>query len=124
MQDVEVKKSAIHGIGVFALRDFKKGEIVLKWNPMVLTKTEAEKILGKEKDYINFHEGKYLLMQPPERFVNHSCDANTFTKNFCDIAKRDIVKGEEITSNYNNEGCPLDITCNCGSKNCVGNLKR
>ena len=32
MVDVAVKKSKIEGLGVFALRDFKKGEIVIKWD--------------------------------------------------------------------------------------------
>ncbi len=56
-------------------------------------------------------------MQSPERFVNHSCDANTSVKNKCDIASRDIKKGEEITSDYSNQGVEL-FKCCCGSKNC------
>ena len=32
MTDVTVKKSKIHGMGVFAARNFKKGEVILKWN--------------------------------------------------------------------------------------------
>jgi len=33
MKSVVVKKSKISGKGVFASRDFKKGEIVLRWRP-------------------------------------------------------------------------------------------
>jgi len=32
MADVIVKKSKIHGLGVFASRNFKKGEIIIKWD--------------------------------------------------------------------------------------------
>jgi GxxExxY protein len=31
-------------------------------------------------------------MQPPEKFVNHSCEANTQVKNSCDVAVRNIKK--------------------------------
>ncbi len=58
-------------------------------------------------------------MQSPERYVNHSCVANTQVKDFCDVAVRDISKGEEITSDYS-EGLlsGFSMRCNCGSKNC------
>ena len=53
-------------------------------------------------------------MQKPERFVNHSCDANTTAKNFCDIAKRNISKGEEITGDYSEELPPNTyMECKC-----------
>jgi len=119
MSDIIVKKSKIHELGVFAVRDFKKGEIILKWHPSELTKEQADKLPEEEKRYIALLKGKYLLMQPSERFVNHSCDANTHTENFCDVAKRDIKKGEEITANYSETASPGErMECKCGSKNC------
>jgi len=123
--DVIVKKSKIHGLGVFANRDFKKGEIVLKWDLSHELSTEEVKELDEEeKKHISYQKGKYILMQPPERYVNHSCDANTFTGNFCDVAKRDVRKGEEITTNYTEGGSPgQNIKCNCGSKKCKGIIK-
>ena len=58
-------------------------------------------------------------MQEPERYVNHSCDANTTAKNPCDIAIRDIKKGEDVTGNYSEELIPnTKMKCNCKSKNC------
>lgn len=120
MITVKVKKSKIHGLGVFATRDFKKGEIVLKWNPRELTKAQVEKLPRAEKRYIMFSKGKYWLMRPPERFVNHSCDANTYVRNFCDVAKRNIKTGEEITSNYSGFLSPGEqMKCKCKSKNCA-----
>ena len=53
MPDVIVKDSKIHGKGVFALRDFKKGEVVIKWDTShVLTLDQVEKLPKSEKDYV------------------------------------------------------------------------
>ncbi|MGC8929447.1 MAG: SET domain-containing protein [Candidatus Woesearchaeota archaeon] len=120
MVDIIVKKSKIHGLGVFASRNFKKGEIVIKWDTShKLTKREVDKLPEEEKRYIVYLDGKYILMQPPAKYVNHSCDANTYSDNFCDVAKRDIRKGEEITANYSETMAPDEyMECKCGSKNC------
>lgn len=125
MRDIIVKKSKIHRKGVFANRDFKKGEVILKWDTSYkLIKEEVDKLPEKEKIYVSYFKGKYILMQPPEKYVNHSCDANTTAKNFCDVAKRDIKKGEEITGDYSEELLPGEvIKCNCGSKKCRGVIK-
>jgi len=41
-KDVLVKRSKIEGKGVFAKRNFKKGEVVIKWNTdTILTKEEV-----------------------------------------------------------------------------------
>lgn len=118
--NVIVKESRIHGKGVFALRDFKKGEVVLDWSDSpVLTPEEAEEVPDEEKKFIYYGEGKLMMIKPPARFVNHSCDANTFIRDCGDIAKRDIKKGEEITEDYSEENNPhLRIECNCGSSKC------
>jgi SET domain-containing protein len=125
MADVIVKESEIHEKGIFASRNFKKGEIVLRWDVShELTKEEVDSISEAEKRYITFFDGKYVLMHSPERFVNHSCNANTYADNFCDVAKRDIRQGEEITADYAEEGIPkLNMVCKCGSKNCRGIIK-
>ncbi|MCK4670500.1 MAG: SET domain-containing protein-lysine N-methyltransferase [Nanoarchaeota archaeon] len=122
---VIVKDSKIQGKGVFAARDFKKGDIVLEWgNSLILTPEQAEKIPDEDKKYIYYDGNKRVLVDPPARFVNHSCDPNTFIRNFCGMAKRDIKKGEEITEDYSKENNPnFSMECNCGSKNCKGMLK-
>jgi SET domain-containing protein len=112
--DVVIKKSKIQGKGVFANKDFKKGEIVLNWSPKKITKEEADKLNIKQKHYLYKERSKYFLMQSPEKYVNRSCEANTIPKNLCDVAVRSIKKGEEITSNYNN----VSFKCKCGAKNC------
>lgn len=119
MGDIIIKKSTIHGTGVFANRDFKKGEVVIQYNLKPLTEEEFNNLSEKEKHYTSREGGHYLLFLPPARFVNHSCDANTNPKNKCDIAIKDIKKGEEVTTDYAKDNIPnLNMKCNCGSKNC------
>ena len=122
---VIVKESEIQGKGVFAAKDFKKGEIVLDWSDSpVFTPEQAEKIPEEERKYVYYEGNKRVLVKPPARYVNHSCDPNTFCRDFCDIAKRDIKKGEEITEDYSKENNPFfRLDCNCGSKNCKGIVK-
>jgi len=118
--NVIVKNSSIDGKGVFALCDFKKGEVVLHWDiSHTLPKQKVDQMTDKEKKYISFLDNKYVVMQEPEKYVNHSCEPNTTAKNFCDVAIRDIKKSEEIIANYTEELTPnTSMECNCGSKKC------
>ncbi|PIS42917.1 MAG: hypothetical protein COT24_01035 [Candidatus Kerfeldbacteria bacterium CG08_land_8_20_14_0_20_40_16] len=120
MANIIVKKSKINQRGVFANRDFKKGEVVLKWKPKkILTKKEASALPEEEKHYVsNYQLNEFILQSPPERYVNHSCEPNTEVINGCDIALREIKKGEEITSDYGKDNVFIHFKCNCGSKNC------
>ena len=127
MADVVIKKSKIHGKGVFAARDFKKGEIVIDWATCsnTLTKEEVDKVPKSQKRYVSYlGKGKYVFFKSPGKYVNHSCDSNTKPINGCDVAVRDIKKGEEITADYVREKVPgLNMKCKCGSKNCRGIIK-
>jgi SET domain-containing protein len=99
--NVIVKPSTIEGFGVFAKREFKKGEVVLIWHPTILTKEELSNVLEDQKRYTNTLEnGTSVLMNIPERYVNSSNKPNTHTVGATDVAVRDISIGEEITSNY------------------------
>ncbi len=121
MQDIEVRESPIEGKGVFALRDFKKGERVVEWGERkVLSDSELAGLSEAERSrYVSFKDGKHLLSNEPARYVNHSCDSNTNPKDNGDVAIRDIKAGEEITSTYRDEG----VSCNCGSLHCKGTLE-
>lgn len=119
---VEVRNSAISGKGLFATTMIRKGETVLFWHPKELSREEAAELPASEQHYM-YPEGDIMLyMQPPERYVNHSCEPNTHVVGKSDVASKDIQSGEEITSDY------MDIetenfVCHCGSKNCRGNKK-
>lgn len=116
---VVIKKSKISGLGVFANKYFAKGETVVVWHPQKLTEKQLSKIDSAEKHFVYKVDSGYLFMQKPERYVNHSCDANTMAIDQKDVAIRGIKKGEEITGDYSNDGI-VKFRCNCGSKNCRG----
>jgi len=125
MKEVIIKKSEIQGKGVFANKDFKKGEVVIQWKiGKIFTKKEVE-VLPKDKQKYKNHIGrnKYIIANPPEGLVNHSCNPNTFVKDSSDVALRDIKKGEEIVSDYTREGPSSSFICNCGKKNCKKEIK-
>jgi SET domain-containing protein len=120
MEDVEVRQSGIQGRGLYALRAFAQGETVLKWdlshtipNEELSSLSESERRSTHPLDAQNT-----LIVQAPERFVNHSCNNNTEVRNYCDIAIRGIEAGEEITSDYGSDGAVVSFECACGSDNC------
>lgn len=100
MNDVVIGKGNLAGKGVYANRNFKKGEIVIKYNLKPLTKEEYKKLPKSEKMFTHTHWGQINLYSEPERYVNHSPTPNTFQDlvKKCDIALRDIKKGESITT--------------------------
>jgi SET domain-containing protein len=125
-KDIVIKRSAINKKGVFAARDFNKGEAVMKWSIVkTLARRELPGVTPADEKYISYlGKGMYVIMGAPSRFVNHSCDANTRAVNGVDVARREIKKGEEITADYIKEKAPYQFVCNCGSAKCkrvIGN---
>ncbi len=121
MSDVTVKPSPVHGLGVFAAKDFRKGETILQWRPRSLSRAEYEALSPAERDYVDIEKGEILLMNPPERYVNHSCDPNLRPGVRADIAARDIKAGEELTTDYANFFISRgSFQCACGSPKCRG----
>lgn len=123
---VEVKPSTIEWKGVFALRNFKKWEVVLHRDLSHTTnEEEISKMSEEQQKYISLLDQTYVIMQEPEKRVNHSCEANTTAKDFCDVAIRDIKKWEEITTNYGDDTqAKGEMKCNCGSPTCKKILRR
>ncbi len=52
IKDIVVRKSKINKKGVFASRNFKKGEVILRWNPKILDKYEIGKLKNNQKHYL------------------------------------------------------------------------
>lgn len=119
---VEVRQSGIHGRGLYALREFAPGDVVLRWNTSkLITREEQSALPEDERKYTHpFDETRMMVVQPPERFVNHSCDNNTVVRDFCDVAIKPIAIGDEITSDYGADGSGVSFQCLCGSGNCRG----
>lgn len=119
---VEVRDSEIHRRGVYALRTFHAGEVVLRWDTSHRVSREQSAIYSPDQDtYLHpFDANELFVVKSPECFVNHSCDNNTIVRDFMDVAVRDIQPGDEITSNYETDGAGLTFVCRCGAINCRG----
>ena len=71
----------------------------------LLTSGQFQNLPESEKMFVHKHWGKIYLYSEPERFVNHSDSPNTYQdlRKQCDIALRDIIKGEPITTDANKD---------------------
>ncbi len=122
-KNVRVAESSKEGKGVFAKRNFNKGDVVLEIDDTHVIEDENALTPEQHAYDLDYLEDKIVLMQSPEKFINHSCDPNTYTKTEHGIrrviAMRDIKEGEEITYDYSMNG-DNDGTfpCRCGSKKC------
>ena len=128
MADVVIARSKIHGLGVFATRDFAEGEIILPIDDsrVVDDGHPLRPDLGEQSHHCDYLAGgKTVLMRSPERHINSSCDPNTYVKTINGIrhvtARRPIRSGEEITYDYIID-CHGGIVwqCSCGSLRCRG----
>ena len=126
--DVAVRSSAIQGLGVFAARPFRKGAVVQVIDDSRIVDDLHPLGSGDDARHCDYLEaGKVVLMRPPERHINHSCDPNTYVKTLDGrrlvIALRDIPAGEEITYDYCiNSGGDTVWTCHCGAARCRGEI--
>ena len=130
MTDVIVTESTIHGLGVFATRNFAQGEIILPIDDSRVVDDEhpLRPELGEHSYHCDYLAGgKTVLMRSPERHINSCCDPNTFVKTIDGIryvvARRSIQAGEEITYDYIID-CHGGIVwqCSCGSTRCRGTI--
>lgn len=136
-----VRKSKVHGNGVFAAKDISKGTKIIEYIGKKVTKKQAEKIAEiqfKKGESKKTSEGHVYLFElnskydidgnvswNPARFINHSCDPNCETDNIRGhiwiCAKKNIKKGEELSYDYGYSlADALEHPCKCGSKNCCG----
>ena len=122
--DVAVRSSAIQGFGVFAVRPFPKGAVVQVIDDSRIVDDLHPLGPGDDARHCDYLEGgKVVLMQPPERHINHSCHPNTYVKTVDGrrlvLALRDIPAVEEITYDYCiNGGGNTVWTCHCGAARC------
>jgi len=108
MSDVAIGEGDLDGNGVYAKRNFRKGEVVIKYKLKPLTEAEFERLPESEKMFTHGHRGVTHLYSVPERYVNHAEVPNTYqdlTRN-CDVALRDIREGEMITTDATKDNIP------------------
>jgi uncharacterized protein len=122
--NVNVHESGIAGLGVLAGTPFRCGDPVLEIDDSRVV--DDVHPLGhsespQHRDYLA--NGKVILMQFPERYINHSCDPNVYVATVegkrLVIALCDIPAGEEIAYDYCiNGGGDTLWTCHCGAARC------
>lgn len=120
---VEVRSSGQLGDGVFALRDFKEGETVIKG--------VVEAVIENRGEHTFTIHGVHVVLAGPACLVNHSCDPNcrhvfNDSGTFDLVARRDIAPDEQIThdtSAYEYEVEHFSQKCLCGSEICRGEVK-
>jgi hypothetical protein len=102
--DVHVKQSEIgqfeDGLGVFAKKEFKVGEVVIAWHLKTLSQEEYENLTEYERsNFCHRRNGIYYFYPDPERHVNRSKNPNVFPdfEKEANIALRDISIGEELS---------------------------
>jgi SET domain-containing protein len=123
IKEVEVEDTKGKGKGVFAKRNFKKGELIFRYKKgKIVARKDFGKLSEWESDHLDeLDEDKFEVQPAPACFVNHSCDPNAIAKGRSYFVLKSIKKGEEITVDYRSKGIFKNKwECKCGSKNCKG----
>jgi len=146
---VIVKRSPIHGNGVFAAKDLPAGTKIIEYKGLRISSEEAAELYGDNTDTGHtflFTLNELYLVDANRggnsaRWINHSCNPSCeplvyVNKNGDEIkdrlwieSLRDIAAGEELSFNY---GITLGQrhtarmkkiwACRCGCSNCTGTL--
>lgn len=123
-RDVIVGEAGVKGLGVFARRDFARGEFIFRRrHGRVVRNSEIPSLSDEDQRHLcelDFETSAVLL--PPGCYINHSCDPNAMRSGVNVYAWRDISAGEEITIDYRlNAFSDTDRwECSCGSETCSG----
>jgi SET domain-containing protein len=129
MSDVEVRESAIEGLGLFATGPFRAGQRIRQINVVreITPDSPLREELGERADHCDYPDGKVVLFGLPDRHINHRCDPNAYVlyereRSFL-VARRDIAPGQEITCDYNiNNPGGTAWPCHCGAARCKGTV--
>jgi hypothetical protein len=139
---IEVRRSGVHGLGVFAAKRIPKGARIIEYVGERVSHDEADRRY-EEKDANDSHTFLFIVDKKTvidagvdgndARFFNHSCDPNcesTVEKRRVFIeAVRDIESGTELTYDYQiqrEDDDPENIdevfACRCGFPQCRGTM--
>jgi hypothetical protein len=139
---IEVRRSNVHGLGVFAAKHIPKGTRIIEYVGERVSHDEADRRY-EEKDANDSHTFLFIVDSKTvidagvdgndARFFNHSCDPNcesTVEKRRVYIeAIRDIEAGAELTYDYQiqrEDDDPDNIddvfACRCGFPQCRGTM--
>jgi uncharacterized protein len=125
-----VRKSRIHGRGVFARRDIPAGTRLIEYVGLPVSKGKSAELAMKQNRYLFTLNGASDLNGKVSwnhaRLINHSCEPNCEAHlderdRIWIFSIRPIVREEELTFNY---GYSLEdfmnFPCRCGMPSCTG----
>jgi SET domain-containing protein len=137
-----VRRSGVHGKGVYALQPIARGERIVEYTGQLITWKEALRRHPHDPDDPNhtfyFHiddgrviDGKYG--RNAAKWINHSCQPNCETDEIDGRvyikARRAIKPGEELNYDYalvldgrHTAKIKKEFECRCGSRKCRGTL--
>ena len=123
----EVRKSRIHGHGIFATGPFRKDEIVLVKGGHIIDRAQLREVTARLGP-VEIQIADDLFVAPvteEERegsmlYSNHSCDPNLGVRgDIVLVAMRDIEAGEELTHDWSTtDDDDYRLECRCGAANC------
>lgn len=101
---VEVRSSHVHGLGVFATRDIKEGDVIARYRG---------RCVDREGTYVSYHTDasgnkKCHEITGALKYLNHSCRPNAELGGFRLKAIVAIRAGQEITMSYGDDACDCD----------------
>jgi len=139
---IQVRRSGVHGKGVFALQDLAEGETLIEYVGEVISWDEAQDRHPHDPEDPNhtfyFHVNEDRVIDAlhggnSSRWINHSCNPNCEADEDNDRifikAIRNIQAGEELNYDYGliidepyTKKLKAEYPCWCGSANCRGTL--
>ena len=128
---VEFRDSAIDGRGVFALRRFEPGDVIVAYAPKhrrVDVWSPESQLAAQTKVTLLSDDGTVIIPDtsvPGGWLCNHSCRPNASIHSRGEgrvECLRTIIPGEEITTFYGwvTRNQPERDTCHCSASNCRG----
>ena len=107
--NVSIKEDEMSNKAVYAARDFKKGEVVVKYELKPISFEELQALPPKEYAATHNINGQIYIYPEPARYVSHSKEPNTRNdhRQQADIALRDIKKDELITVDATLDDVPV-----------------
>jgi uncharacterized protein len=141
-----VRRSGIHGRGVFATRFIRKGTRIIEYTGERISNREADRRYDDSRmkrhhtflftlDRKTVVDGAISAGGSEASFINHSCDPNCEAiirgKRIFIHAREDIYPGTELVYDYQYERTGEDdeelekfYVCECGADNCRGTIMK
>jgi len=120
----------IHGKGLVASAPIRSGEVVWTMDDGGRRVPCAEVATWPPEEQEAFHwvayqcsDSEMAVCEGIERYMNHSCDPNTWwADDRTLVARRGIAAGEEVTYDYATTEIAVEwaMACACGSLHCRG----